>query len=336
MLIPDESRYTCEPVVYETIHALKKKQMDCFWTVSEVDIGEDLQQWQNDERLTPQVKHAILNILAFFATGDGIVAEVIILRLVAEAQVWELKQWYAVQGMFELEIHAPTYAMLLTAYVKDKVEKQSLLRAASDHPQIAAKKEWTLKHMTEGEYTVGSPEHVRDYSRRIVSLVVVEGIFFSSSFCAIHWLKPKGLLPGLCFSNELISRDEGIHCTVGCEVYKLLGSVLSREEVLEIMVSGTEVECDFVKATIQEGILGFTPAMMCDYVRFVCDTTLVMLGYDKYYNIPNPCTWMESQSLEGKTNFFEKRVSEYQLAAGTKTRLTQSEPIAKLTFDEDF
>jgi len=277
-----------------------KKAEASFWTAEEIDHQSDLNDWN---RLSKDEKHFVSSILAFFAASDGIVLENLAGRFMAEIQVPEARCFYGFQQAIE-NIHSETYSLLIDTYIRDPVEKHRLFRAIDTIPCIRKKAEWAMKWITSSS----------SFAERLVAFAAVEGIFFSGSFCAIYWLKKRGLMPGLTFSNELISRDEGLHCDFACLLYSKLIQPLSRKSVYAIIDDAVTFEKEFVSHSLPVELIGMNSKLMSQYIEFVADRLLYALGYDKLYNVSNPFDWMEMISLEGKTNFFERRVSEYAKA----------------------
>jgi len=282
-----------QPVVWDKY----KKALGLFWTAEEIDLSKDYNDW---EKLSDNEKHFLENILAFFAGSDGIVAENLGEKFFREIKIPEAKCFYGLQITME-NIHAETYSLLIDTYIKDDDKKYKLFNAIETIPCIKKKADWSLKWINDE-----SP-----FSHRVVAFACVEGIFFSGSFCAIFWLKKRGLLPGLCFSNDLISRDEGLHTDFACLMYSMLVNRLSQEKIEEIIKEAVEIETEFIVESIPCKLLGMNSKMMAEYIRFVADRLMIQLGYDIIYNAKQPFTFMEMISLEGKTNFFERRVGEY-------------------------
>lgn len=278
-----------------------KKAEASFWTAEEVDLSQDVRQW---EALTRDEKHFIKHVLAFFAASDGIVLENLAGRFMKEVQVSEARAFYGFQIAIE-NIHSEMYSLLLETYIKDATEKNRLFHAIDTIPCVARKADWALKWIDGSE----------TFAERIIAFACVEGIFFSGSFCAIFWLKKRGLMPGLTFSNELISRDEGLHCDFACLLYGLLKKKLSEDRVKGIVRDAVEIEREFVCEALPCALVGMNGDLMGQYIEFVADRLLNALGCGKIYNVQNPFDWMELISLQGKTNFFEKRVGEYQKAS---------------------
>jgi ribonucleoside-diphosphate reductase beta chain len=294
-----------------------KKHEASFWTAEDIDLAHDFKDWQ---KLTQGEQHFIKNVLAFFAASDGIVLENLAERFLKEVQVPEARCFYGFQIAME-NIHSETYCLLIDTYIKDSVEKTKLLNAIETIDCVKGKGKWAIKWIKEN----------KSFASRLVAFAAVEGIFFSGSFCAIFWLKKRGLMPGLTFSNELISRDEGLHCDFACLLYSMLSNKLTKEVVDEIIRDAVKIETVFICESIPVALIGMNAEMMTIYIRFVADRLLVALGYEKIYKVANPFEWMEAISLQGKTNFFEKRVGDYQ-KAGVMSTAAQD----KFTLDADF
>jgi ribonucleoside-diphosphate reductase beta chain len=275
-----------------------KKAEASFWTAEEIDLNPDLQDWDN--KLNDDEKHFIKHVLAFFAASDGIVNENLAVNFMNEVQYPEARCFYGFQIMME-NIHSETYSLLIDSYIKDPKEKDRLFHSIDTLPCVGKKAEWAIKWIGNGTF-----------AERLIAFAAVEGIFFSGSFCSIFWLKKRGLMPGLTFSNELISRDEGLHCDFACLLYSELTNQLPKESVTAIITNAVEIEKEFVSDALPVRLIGMNSDMMCQYIEFVADRLLVALGCDKAYNAINPFDFMELISLQGKTNFFEKRVAEYQ------------------------
>ena len=278
-----------------------KKAEASFWTAEEIDLASDMKDW---EGMTNNERHFVSHVLAFFAASDGIVNENLAQNFATEIQIPEARCFYGFQIAVE-NIHSETYSLLIDTYIKDNVEKLHLLNAIETVPCVQKKANWALKWCTRDNAS---------FAERCVAFAAVEGIFFSGSFCAIFWLKKRGLMPGLCFSNELISRDEGLHCDFACLLYSKLVNQLSDERVTEIITNAVEIEKEFVVDALPVELIGMNSALMCQYIEFCADRLLVELNVPKYYKTSNPFEWMEMISLQGKTNFFEKRVGEYAKA----------------------
>ena len=271
-----------------------------FWTAEEIDLHQDMNDWEN--KLTKDERHFIKHVLAFFAASDGIVNENLAINFLNEVQFPEARCFYGFQIAIE-NIHAETYSLLIDTYIKDNKEKDFLFNAIENLPCVGKKADWAMKWIENG-----------NFAQRLVAFAAVEGIFFSGSFCSIFWLKKRGLMPGLAFSNELISRDEGLHCDFACLLYNQLVNKLEPQEVTAIITEAVEYEKEFVTDAIPVALIGMNADLMCQYIEFVADRLLGELGCPKVYNATNPFDFMEMISLQGKTNFFEKRVSEYQKA----------------------
>jgi ribonucleoside-diphosphate reductase beta chain len=307
ILTEADTRFCIFPIQHHDIWEFYKNHVAGFWTVGEIDLSVDQLQWRD---MPDPEKHFIKVILAFFATADGIVSENLALNFIGEVQYAEARAFWAFQNAME-NIHNETYSVLIDTFIQDQSERLSLFRGVSTMPCIHKKSKWALQWMS----------RERPFCQRLVAFSCVEGIFFSGSFCAIFWLKTKGILPGLTFSNELISRDETLHTLFACHVYK--HHILNKldEETIHNMVRGAvEIEEDFIRYALPNNLIGMNSDLMIAYIRFVADYLLVLLGYSKLWNIPTcPFPFMEMMSLQGKTNFFEKRVSDYQLAPVVNT-----------------
>ncbi|MQM23933.1 hypothetical protein Taro_057003 [Colocasia esculenta] len=322
LLAPNPDRFCMFPIKYPQIWEMYKKAEASFWTAEEVDLSHDLRHWEHT--LTPDERHFVTHVLAFFAASDGIVLENLAARFMKEVQVAEARAFYGFQIAIE-NIHSEMYSLLLETYIKDSEEKSRLFRAIDTIPCVARKADWALCWIDGSE----------SFAERLVAFACVEGIFFSGSFCAIFWLKKRALMPGLTFSNELISRDEGLHCDFACLLYSLLRGKLPEERVHSIVADAVEIEREFVCDALPVALVGMNGTLMCQYIEFVADRLLVALGHRKLYNAANPFDWMELISLQGKTNFFEKRVGEYQKAS-VMSSLNGDGAIHVFKLDEDF
>jgi ribonucleoside-diphosphate reductase beta chain len=301
LLIEDPNRFVLFPIKHDDIWQMYKKAETSFWTAEEIDLAQDRNDWEN--RLNKDEKHFISHVLAFFAASDGIVNENLAQNFLAEVQFAEAKCFYGFQIMME-NIHSETYSLLIDTYIKDPVEKDYLLRAIETVPCVKKKAEWALRW-------IGSENFVH----RLIAFAAVEGIFFSGSFCSIFWLKKRGLMPGLSFSNELISRDEGMHCEFACLLYtQYVQNKLSQDEIHAIITDAVAIEQEFITEALPVSLIGMNADLMKQYIEYVADFWLERLGYRKYYNVANPFDFMDMISLQGKTNFFEKRVGDYQKA----------------------
>jgi ribonucleoside-diphosphate reductase beta chain len=298
ILKENKDRFVLFPIKHHDIWEMYKKAEASFWTAEEIDLNPDLQDWEN--KLNNDEKHFIKHVLAFFAASDGIVNENLAVNFMNEVQYPEARCFYGFQIMME-NIHSETYSLLIDSYIKDTKEKDRLFHSIDTLPCVGKKAEWAIKWIGNGTF-----------AERLIAFAAVEGIFFSGSFCSIFWLKKRGLMPGLTFSNELISRDEGLHCDFACLLYSQLENQLSPEKVTAIITNAVAIEKDFVSDALPVRLIGMNADMMCQYIEFVADRLLVALGCPKAYNANNPFDFMELISLQGKTNFFEKRVAEYQ------------------------
>ncbi|MCC5943306.1 MAG: ribonucleotide-diphosphate reductase subunit beta [Bernardetiaceae bacterium] len=314
------NRFVIFPIQHDDIWAMYKQAEASFWTAEEIDLSSDMKDW---ESLNDGEKHFIKHVLAFFAASDGIVNENLAENFLHEVQLSEAKFFYGFQIMME-NIHSETYSLLIDTYIKDNEEKNMLFNALDTVPCVKKKGEWALKWI-ESE----------SFAERLVAFAAVEGIFFSGSFCSIFWLKKRGLMPGLSFSNELISRDEGLHCDFACLLYtQYIENKLPNERILEIILDAVAIEKEFVCDALPVGLIGMNADLMSQYIEFVADRLLLELGLEKHFNATNPFPFMEMISLQGKTNFFEKRVSEYQKAGVMSENSDKEKP--KFTLDADF
>ena len=317
LLKENKNRFVLFPIKHDDIWAMYKQEEASFWTAEEIDLSQDLIDWAN---LNDGERHFISHVLAFFAASDGIVNENLAVNFLEKVQIPEAKCFYGFQIMME-NIHSETYSLLIDTYIKDPKEKDRLFNAIDTVPCVAKKAEWALRFIDNGSFI-----------ENIIAFAAVEGIFFSGSFCSVFWLKKRGLMPGLSFSNELISRDEGLHCDFACLLYtKYINNKLPVERVLQIILEAVEIEKEFVTDSLPVDLIGMNARLMQQYIEFVADRLLVALGVAKHFNATNPFDFMEMISLEGKTNFFEKRVSEYQKAGVMSEKDTQ-----KFSLDEDF
>lgn len=313
-----DERYVIFPIKHDDIWEMYKKHEAAFWTTSEIDLEVDVKDWRN---LNNDEQHFIKMVLAFFAASDGIVNENLALRFYNDIKIPEARSFYSFQMAME-SIHSETYSLLIASLVSEKEEQNFLFNATSNVPVIGKKADWCKKYIECNE----------SFAKRLVAFACVEGIFFSGSFCCIYWLKKRGIMPGLTFSNELIARDEGLHTDFACLLYKKIGRPLSRNELIEIVLSSVELEESFITEALPCSLIGMNCELMKKYIRFVADRLLESLGEDKYFLETNPFDWMELISMQGKTNFFEKRVSEYQKA----NVLCKSEAEKKFSLDDEF
>lgn len=301
LLSQSKDRFVLFPIKYGDIWEKYKQSMACFWTAEEIDLYQDLDDWN---KLTAEEKHYISHILAFFSASDGIVNENLCLRFYNDVQIPEARSFYGFQIAME-NIHAETYGLLIDTYIKDPKQKDYLLHAIDNIPCIKKKADWALKWINSDA----------SFAQRLIAFAAVEGIFFSGAFCSIFWLKKRGLMPGLTFSNELISRDEGLHTDFACLLYRnYIQEKMPEEKVAELISEAVEFEMEFITEALPVSLIGMNAEMMKEYIQFVADRLMLELGYSEIYNANNPFDWMELISLQGKTNFFEKRVSEYQKA----------------------
>ncbi len=298
LLDPNPNRFCMFPIQNHQVWEFYKRAEASFWTAEEVDLGGDVKHW---EALSADERHFIKHVLAFFAASDGIVSENLAVRFMREVQLPEARAFYGFQIFIE-QVHSEMYSLLLDTYIKDPVEKDTLFRAIETVPAVKKKADWALKWI----------DGNASFSERLAAYAAVEGIFFSGSFCAIFWLKKRGLMPGLAFSNELISRDEGLHTDFACLLHRSLRRPTAPSRLLEIIQEAVSIECDFVTESLPVALIGMNGGLMVQYIQFVADRLLVSLGCAKHWHTPNPFDWMEVISLQGKTNFFEKRVGEYQ------------------------
>jgi ribonucleoside-diphosphate reductase beta chain len=316
LLKENKDRFVILPINYPEIWEMYKKHEASFWTAEEIDLSGDQKDWEN---LNHGEQHFISHILAFFAASDGIVNENLAVNFMSEVQVPEARCFYGFQIMME-NIHSETYALLIDTYIKDPKVKDHLFHAVETVPAVKKKAEWALKWIENGTF-----------AERLVAFAAVEGIFFSGSFCSIFWLKKRGLMPGLTFSNELISRDEGLHCEFACLLYRMLKNKLSEEQIHGIIRNAVEIEKEFITEALPVDLIGMNAKLMQQYIEFVADRWVGELGYTKIYNASNPFDFMEMISLQGKTNFFEKRVGDYQKSGVLSGRETQN-----FSLEEDF
>ena len=307
LLRDNPNRYVIFPIKHQDIWDMYKKHRSVDWNVEEIILTDDRPHWEN--KLNDDERHFIKNILAFFAGSDGIVMENLTTRFSNEVQIPEARMFYAFQNMIE-GIHSETYSLLIDTYITDPKEKDHLFRAIETIPSVAKKAKWALKWIEDDQSS---------FATRLVAFAAVEGIFFSGSFCAIYWLKKRGLMPGLTFSNELISRDEGLHTDFACLLYSYIKNKRSQEEIHDMFKEAVEIEKEFINDSIPCRLIGMNAELMSQYIEFVADRLLVQLGYDKIWESSNPFDFMELISLRVKANFFERRVGEYQLAGVGKT-----------------
>ena len=319
ILQENKNRFVIFPIKHHDIWEWYKKMEASFWTAEEIDLSQDLNDWNN--KLNNEERYFIKHILAFFAASDGIVNENLAENFVNEVQYAEAKFFYGFQIMME-NIHSETYSLLIDTYVKDESEKDDLFNALEVFPAIRKKADWALKWIESDSF-----------AERLIAFAAVEGIFFSGAFCSIYWLKKRGLMPGLTFSNELISRDEGVHCDFAVHLHNhhLINKV-PKDRIRSIIVDALNIEREFITESLPVSLIGMNAGLMTQYLEFVADRLLVELGCEREYNTSNPFDFMDMISLQGKTNFFEKKVAEYQKAGVMNTDVEAQ----KITFDADF
>jgi ribonucleotide reductase beta subunit family protein with ferritin-like domain len=309
LLTEDPTRYVMFPIQDHDIWSMYKRQVDCFWRAEEIDFSKDMASWKT---LSKDEKYFIKMIIAFFAGADGIVLENLGTRFMTEVQLSEARAFYGFQIAME-NIHSEAYSLLIDTYVKDRVEKDRLFNAIENFPCIKKKADWATKWINDKRST---------FATRLIAFACVEGIFFSGAFCSIFWLKKRGKMPGLTFSNELISRDEALHTEFAVLLYKKLLKKVPKKRVIEIVKEAVEIEREFICEALPCKLISMNSKLMSQYIEFVADRLMVQLGYDKIYNVSCPFDFMEQISIEGKTNFFEKRVGEYALANKEKDDTT--------------
>ena len=319
ILQENKNRFVIFPIKHHDIWEFYKSMEASFWTAEEIDLSQDLNDWNN--KLNEDERYFIKHILAFFAASDGIVNENLAENFVNEVQYAEAKFFYGFQIMME-NIHSETYSLLIDTYVKDETEKDELFNALEVFPAIKKKADWALKWIESDSF-----------AERLIAFAAVEGIFFSGAFCSIYWLKKRGLMPGLTFSNELISRDEGVHCDFAVHLHNHhLVNKVPKTRIREIIVDALNIEREFITESLPVSLIGMNAGLMTQYLEFVADRLLVELGCEREYNTTNPFDFMDMISLQGKTNFFEKKVAEYQ-KAGVMNTDTDAQ---KISFDADF
>ena len=317
LLSDEENRYVIFPIKYDDIWVYYKKAMANFWTPEELDLSKD---YDDFIKLTDNERHFIEHVLAFFAASDGIVNENLVERFCNEVKILEAKFFYGFQIAIE-NIHSETYSLLFDTYIKNLEKKSTLLNAIETIPSIKKKADWAIRWIGDES----------SFGERCIAFAAVEGIFFSGSFCSIFWLKKRGLMPGLCHSNELISRDEGMHTEFAVLMYSYLKNRPSKERVIEIIQDAVTIEKEFITESLSCELIGMNAILMSQYIEFVADRLLQMLNIDKIYNIANPFDWMELISIQGKTNFFEKRVGEYSNVANPEMQSSHT-----FSLEDDF
>ena len=307
LLTENPNRYVMFPISDNDIWSHYKKMQDSFWRTEEIDLSKDLKHWKS---LNDNERHFIKHILAFFAASDGIVLENLGQRFLTEVQLPEARATYGFQLMME-NIHSETYSLLIDTYIKDESEKTKLFKAIENFPCIKKKADWAIKWIQDNRSS---------FATRLIAFAAVEGIFFSGSFCSIYWLKKRGLMPGLTFSNELISRDEGMHTDFAVCLFKKLIKKPKKAKVVELIKEAVDIEKEFICEALPCKLIGMNQKLMKQYIEFVADRLIVQLGYSKIYKVSCPFDFMEMISLEGKTNFFEKRVGDYSLSSGVERK----------------
>ncbi|KAF2069288.1 hypothetical protein CYY_009394 [Polysphondylium violaceum] len=327
ILKENKDRFVLFPIKHNDIWKMYKQAEASFWTAEEIDLAPDLNDW--NKKLNDNERYFISNVLAFFAASDGIVNENLATKFMSEVQIPEARCFYGFQIAIE-NIHSETYSLLIDTYIQDSVEKSKLFNAIETIPCVKKKADWALRWITNS----------KSFAERLVAFAAVEGIFFSGSFCSIFWLKKRGLMPGLTFSNELISRDEGLHCNFACLLYSKLVNKLDAKTIETIIRDAVACEKEFVCDSLPVDLIGMNSRSMSQYIEFCADRLLYTLGYKKIYNAPNPFDWMEMISLQRKTNFFEGKVAEYaKSGVAVKSTNTGSAPQSSsrtLVLDEDF
>ena len=304
ILTRNDNRFVMFPIEHQDVWEMYKKSVDCFWRAEEIDLSKDYADW---ETLNTDEKYFISMILAFFAASDGIVLENLATRFMSDVQISEARAFYGFQIAME-NIHSQTYSLLIETYIKNSEEKHRLFNALEYFPCIQKKGDWAQKWINDNR---------SGFATRLIAFACIEGIFFSGAFCSIYWLKKRGLMPGLTFSNELISRDEALHTEFAILLYKKLVKKLTKARIHEIIKEAVEIENEFICEALPCRLIGMNAGLMTQYIQFVADRLCLQLGYDKIYNVSNPFDFMQLISLESKTNFFEKRVDAYALATKT-------------------
>lgn len=316
LLTPDDNRFVMFPIKYQDIWDMYQKEVDCFWRPEEIDLSKDIAHWN---ALNKEEQFFISMILAFFAASDGIVLENLAQRFMGDVQVSEARAFYGFQIAME-NIHSHTYSNLIETYIKDKEEKGKLFNAIENYPCIKKKSDWAQKWIHDNRSS---------FATRLIAFACIEGIFFSGAFCSIFWLKKRGLMPGLTFSNELISRDEALHCEFAVLLYSKLIKKVNKARVKEIIKEAVDIETEFICDALPCKLIGMNSNLMSQYIQFVADRLSVQLGYEKIYNVSNPFDFMELISLESKTSFFERQTDSYALANKSNTDIA-------FEFTEDF
>ena len=322
ILTPNPRRFSLFPVQEPDIWMMYKTAEASFWTAEEIDLAQDISHWR--DKLNDNERYFIKNVIAFFNNSDGIVNENLAANFFNQVQYPEARCFYGFQLAIE-NIHGEVYSLLIDSYISDEEEKENLFNAIDTVPAVKRKADWAMKWIDNGSFT-----------ETIIAFAAVEGIFFSGSFCSIFWLKKRGLMPGLCFANELISRDEGLHCDFACLLYtQHIENKLPEETVKAIISEAVEIEKEFVTSSLPVRLIGMNSELMCEYIEFVADRLLMELGCEKEWNSTNPFDFMDMISLQGKTNFFEKRVGDYQ-KAGVMKSTEPADNVARFSIGEDF
>ncbi len=317
ILAENKDRFVLFPIRHSEVWAMYKQAEASFWTAEEIDLMADLAQW---EKLSDDERHFIKMVLAFFAASDGIVNENLAVKFLAEIQIPEARCFYGFQIAIE-NIHSETYSLLIDTYIRDSAEKDRLFHAMEHMPCVRKKAEWALNWINDSA----------PFAHRLIAFAAVEGIFFSGSFCSVFWLKKRGLMPGLTFSNELISRDEGLHCMFACLLFRMLQNRPSEDIVRMIITDAVAIEKEFITDALPVSLIGMNAELMAQYIECCADVLMINLGFSKIYGTTNPFDWMDLISLQGKTNFFEKRNGDYKKAAVATTAEERT-----FTLNEDF
>jgi ribonucleoside-diphosphate reductase beta chain len=323
MLQENKDRFVLFPIKHDDIWTMYKQEVASFWTAEEIDLAQDLKEWE--EVLSNDERHFLKHVLAFFAASDGIVNENLVTNFADEVQWPEARCFYGFQIMME-NIHAETYSLLIDTYIKDPNEKDHLFKALDTVPSVRKKGEWALRWLDRKR---------GNFAERLVAFAAVEGIFFSGSFCSIFWLKKRGIMQGLTYSNELISRDEGLHCDFACMLHNKLVKGAGENMIHRIISEAVAIEIEFVTEALPVSLIGMNAEWMAQYIEFVADRLLISLGATKLYGTENPFPWMEMISMQGKTNFFERRVAEYQ-KAGVMSSNALGAVQQRFSMEEDF
>jgi len=324
MLRENLDRFVLFPIEHSDIWEMYKQEQACFWTAEEIDLAPDLDDWDN--KLNDDERHFLKHVLAFFAASDGIVNENLVMNFSNEVQWPEARAFYGFQIMME-NVHAETYSLLIDTYIKDKAEKTHLFKALETVPSVATKGNWAMRWLSRKR---------GNFAERLVAFAAIEGIFFSGSFCALFWLKKRGIMPGMTFSNELISRDEGLHCDFACLLHNKLVRGAGEKKIRQIISEAVAIEKEFIVEALPVSLIGMNCDLMAIYIEFVADRLLVAFGCAKMYDAENPFPWMEMISMQGKTNFFEKRVGEYQKAGVLNAGSNLGSVQTTFSMEEDF